>query len=347
MAMRCVASYGDVLIYAPEPWIGRYAYHLATLLPECELLRPPRSASSCVSDRHAVGPSTPPRAIIASRMNSRSAPPVALLMETAIGAARSAGAVLMEEWRRERLIQFKGDIDLVTDADRRSEETIVSLLRSRFPDHQILAEEGTTGGTLPEYRWIIDPLDGTTNYAHRYPHFCVSVALERAGSLLLGVVYDPIRDELFSACAGSGAFLNGQLVAVSSVGELLKALLCTGFPYDRRLFGPSLERWDYFVRRCQAVRRDGSAALDMCYVAAGRFDAFWEDHLHPWDSAAGILMVREAGGMVTDFRGGQVNIFTGEVVASNGLLHPAVLGGLAELEPLLQEQGGQSARRDR
>lgn len=258
-------------------------------------------------------------------------PALSLLAEVAASAARAAGAVLLDCWKNGYAVQFKGDIDLVTDADRRSEETIVSLLRSHFPDHQILAEEGTVGGNSSQYRWIIDPLDGTTNYAHHYPHFAVSIALERAGSIVVGTVYDPVLDELFEARAGEGAYLNGRPLSVSSVDQLLRALLCTGFPYNRSLFGSCLEQWDYFVRRSQAVRRDGSAALDICYVAAGRFDGYWEKHLAPWDIAAGVLMVREAGGVVTNMRGQEPNVHRGGIIASNGRIHTALLDGLAEI----------------
>ncbi len=261
-------------------------------------------------------------------MNDHFDPTPNVLAETAISAARTAGAILLDRWKTSRQIQFKGDINLVTDADRRSEEAIVSVLRSRFPHHQILAEEGSTGGNSDSYRWIIDPLDGTTNYAHGYPHFAVSIALERGGTVILGVVYDPILDELFLARAGEGATLNGQPLRVSNVDQLLRALICTGFPYDRTLFTNTLRRWDYFVRRAQGVRRDGSAALDICYVAAGRFDAFWEDNLFPWDAAAAVLMVQEAGGLVTGFDGGSPDVYRGDIVASNGLIHEAMLLGV-------------------
>ncbi|MGE5619088.1 MAG: inositol monophosphatase family protein [Sphingomonadaceae bacterium] len=255
-------------------------------------------------------------------------PSITLLAETAVSAAQTAGSILRDRWRLARQIQYKGEINLVTDADRQAEEAIVSLLRSRFPDHQILAEEGSTGGDSHSHRWIIDPLDGTTNYAHGYPHFAVSIALERDGSIVLGVVYDPILNELFLAKAGEGAWLNGEPLRVSTVDRLVRSLLCTGFPYDRSLFTENLRRWNYFVRRAQGVRRDGSAALDICYVAAGRFDAFWENHLFPWDAAAAILLVREAGGTVTDYSGGEPDIYRGEIVASNGLVHAAMLEGL-------------------
>jgi len=262
-------------------------------------------------------------------MRNDSEPSLSLLTEAAVAAARAAGAVLLEEFGNERHIEYKGTIDLVTDADRRSEQTVVSVLRTHFPNHQILAEEGTRGGASPRYRWIIDPLDGTTNYAHRYPHFAVSIGLERDGEMVVGVVYDPVLEELFTAQAGSGAFLNSRPLRVSPAVELLRSLFCTGFPYDHSFLEASLRRWDQFVRRAQAVRRDGSAALDICYVAAGRFDGFWEDHLFPWDMAAAMLIVREAGGRATDFQGLPPNVYRGELVASNGLLHEAMLASIA------------------
>ncbi len=262
-------------------------------------------------------------------MSYTSDPSLLLLTEVAVSAARVAGAVLLEEFGNERHIEYKGIIDLVTDADRRSEQAVVSILRDRFPDHQILAEEGTSGGTSARYRWIIDPLDGTTNYAHKYPHFAVSIGLERDGEMVVGAVYDPVLDELFTAQAGSGAFLNGRQLRVSQSERLLRSLLCTGFPYDHTFLEASLRRWDHFVRQAQAVRRDGSAALDMCYVAAGRFDGFWEDHLFPWDMAAAALIVREAGGRVSNYRGLPPSVYQGEIVASNGLIHEAMLTSIA------------------
>lgn len=262
-------------------------------------------------------------------MSNNSDASLSLLTEAAVSAARAAGAVLLDEFGNERHIEYKGIIDLVTDADRRSEQIVVSILRDRFPDHQILAEEGTAGGASPRYRWIIDPLDGTTNYAHRYPHFAVSIGLEQDGEMLIGVVYDPVLDELFTAQSGSGAFLNGRQLQVSRSEQLRRSLLCTGFPYDHSFLKPSLRRWDQLVRDAQAVRRDGSAALDICYVAAGRFDGFWEDHLFPWDMAAGMLIAREAGGTVTDYQGLPPSVYQGEVVASNGLIHGAMLTSIA------------------
>lgn len=241
--------------------------------------------------------------------------------------------MLRAEWGKARLVEHKGVIDLVTDADKRSEEAIVASLLSRFPDHQVLAEEGTRRGSSSSYRWIIDPLDGTTNYAHGYPHFAVSIGLELDGEVIVGAVFDPMLDEMFVAQTGMGATLNGRPLQVSHVDRLVDGLLCTGFPYDRGFFPRSLRRWNHFVMQAQGVRRDGSAALDICYVAAGRFDAFWEDHLFPWDAAAGVLMVVEAGGTVSDFDGGPPDLFKGDLVASNGHLHRAMLAGLAASDP--------------
>ncbi len=262
-------------------------------------------------------------------MTDHSDLPLALLEETAVLAARAGGAVLMDRWQEVRHVQFKGEIDLVTEADRLSEREVVSLLHARFPEHQILAEEGSMGGPSPEYRWIVDPLDGTTNYAHGYPHFAVSVGVEQAGKILAGAVYDPILDEMFVATTGGGAFLNGKPIRGSRVAELLQALVGVGFPYDRRLFGAVLSHFNYFARQCQGLRRDGSAALDLCYVASGRLDAFYEDHLYPWDLAAGVLIATEAGCTVTDYQGAPPNIYGGGIVASNGYLHTALLSGLA------------------
>ncbi len=256
--------------------------------------------------------------------------PLALLAETAVEAARAGGAVLLEELGRERRVEYKGAIDLVTDADRRSEETIVSALCARFPNHQIISEEGARVAGNASYRWIVDPLDGTTNYAHCYPHFSVSIALEKDGQLAVGVVYDPVRQEMFTARAGAGAYLNGRRLRVSRTDALIRSLLSTGFPYDRRFFDRSLQRWDCFVRAAQAVRRDGSAALNLCYVAAGRFDGFWEDHLKPWDTAAGLLMVLEAGGAASSFAGHPPDLEAGEILASNRLIHDEMLAILAQ-----------------
>ncbi len=239
----------------------------------------------------------------------------------AIDAARQGGAVLREgigKIRDVRTVGYKGEVDLVTEYDRASEQIIVETIRSRFPSHRILAEEGTTGGDDPAHRWIIDPLDGTTNFAHGYPMSCVSVAYEMEGELAVGVVYDPFRDELFTAIRGCGAYLNGQSIHVSPTPDLAHSLLVTGFPYDRSTLDDVLERFGRLVRATQAVRRDGAAALDLAYVAAGRFDGFWEATLAPWDAAAGAVIVREAGGIVTDFSGQPWTAARRSLIAANG-----------------------------
>jgi len=237
-------------------------------------------------------------------------------------AARAAGSVLRENIQGKREISYKGDINLVTEMDTRSERIIVEMLRASFPDHGIIAEEETKIQTGSGYRWIIDPLDGTTNYAHGYPCFSVSIALEHEGDAIAGVVYDPMREELFSARKGGGASLNGKPIRVSAADTLIKSLLATGFPYDRKTSDKN--NLDYFhelLMASQEVRRDGSAALDLCSVAAGRFDGFWELKLKPWDVAAGSLIVLEAGGMVTDLSQNAFDINAEEVLASNGRIH--------------------------
>jgi myo-inositol-1(or 4)-monophosphatase len=216
----------------------------------------------------------------------------------------------------------QNDIDLVTEADLASEKFIIEQIRSHYPRHAILAEEsGVSEVANAEYKWIIDPLDGTTNYAHGYPCFGVSIGLERSGELVIGVVYDPTRDEMFAAEKGAGATLNGRRMRVSNTDDLKRALVCTGFPYNVRERHDFTREWRNFTLHAHGVRRDGSAALDLAYVAAGRFDAFWEDGLNPWDMAAGALLVTEAGGVVTNYTGGPLNIYQPPVIASNGLIH--------------------------
>jgi myo-inositol-1(or 4)-monophosphatase len=252
----------------------------------------------------------------------------------AIGAAREAGAILREGLGRPRQIAYKGQVDLVTEMDKRSEALIVAALTDRFPDHRVVAEEGSgpRAGDSP-YRWLIDPLDGTTNYAHGYPCFAVSIALMEGDETIVGVVYDPTRDELFRAERGGGAFLNDRPLRVSDTDELIRGLFATGFPYDAALRHIALAHWHAFSYAAQAIRRDGAAALDLCSVAAGRFDGFYEAHLGPWDCAAGALLVTEAGGTISDYRGERFDPFRGELVASNGPLHGAILKLLAETMP--------------
>jgi myo-inositol-1(or 4)-monophosphatase len=242
-------------------------------------------------------------------------------------AAAAAGALMQERWQEPKDIDYKGAIDLVTSLDRESERRIVAVLRKNFPDHSVLAEEETDFlGSQSSHRWIIDPLDGTTNFAHSYPHFCVSIALQRDGEVILGLVYDPLREECFRAVKGQGAKLNEMSLRISAVKELDKALLATGFPYDQR------EKADFylgffkaFMTRSQGIRRAGSAALDLCYVACGRLDGFWELKLRPWDTAAGVLIVEEAGGRVTDLSGTQFSIWGEETLASNGAIHDEMI----------------------
>ncbi len=237
-------------------------------------------------------------------------------------------------------VDKKGAIDLVTDVDLRVEQMFRALIAERFPDHAVLAEE--LSGTPPpgaRYRWIFDPLDGTTNYAHGLPIFCATVALEIDGRIEVGAVYDPTRRELFTAERGGGAFLNGMPLSVSSAARLLDALLCTGFPYDvHETIDEVVGLFGHFVARARGVRRLGSAALDLCYVAAGRLDGFWEQRLHPWDVAAGALLVQEAGGRVTDLLGGPFSVYSGEVLASNGRIHDEMV---AVVRDFIQVRAGQ------
>lgn len=247
------------------------------------------------------------------------------MLNFAIQTAHEAGRVLADRFGRVLQISNKGDIDLVTEADVAAERLIVERVQTHFPRHEILAEEsGTTmarDAVDAEWKWIIDPLDGTTNYAHGYPCFCVSIALERAGEIVVGVIYDPVRDETFAAERGAGATLNGRRIRVSEIDELNRAMLCTGFPYDVRERSEFARHFHNFIMSAQAVRRDGSAALDLAYVACGRFDGFWEEGLRPWDVAAGVVIVEEAGGRVSHYDGQPFNVYQPPIVASNGLVH--------------------------
>jgi myo-inositol-1(or 4)-monophosphatase len=255
------------------------------------------------------------------------------MLNFAIQTAREAGQVLADKFGRALQVSNKGDIDLVTEADLAAERLIVERIRSYHPRHAILTEEAgnvkEAGGPDAEYKWIIDPLDGTTNYAHGYPVFCVSVALEHEGRVVVGVVYDPTRDELFAAERGGGATLNGRRMRASETDELNRALVCTGFPYDVRERGDFARHFRQFIMRAQSVRRDGAAALDLSYVAAGRFEGFYEEGLRPWDVAAGVLLVEEAGGRVTHYDGSPFNIYATHIAASNGLVHDEMLRILA------------------
>jgi len=244
------------------------------------------------------------------------------ILEFTVDTARRAGALLKKKLGSSLEIEYKGAIDLVTDADREAEELIVSAIQGQFPSHTIIAEEKPRGGENPLSKWYIDPLDGTTNFAHGYPVFAVCIAHEIKNKLVLGVVYDPVRDELFKAFRGRGAFLNERQVTVSTVDILDRSLLSTGFPYDVRINPEKpLEEFGKFILAAQAVRRDGSAALDLCHLACGRFDGFWERNLGPWDTAAAQVVVEEAGGIVTDYKGKPHRPGSKTILASNGHLH--------------------------
>ena len=250
------------------------------------------------------------------------------IAEVAASAARAGGDVLRASYGRVQSVRFKGATDLVTEVDVRAEETIVALLRSRFPTHQILAEEGSVGGDDPRHRWIVDPLDGTTNYAHGLRVFAVSVGYERDGRLAAGAVYDPSQDELFQATAGGGATLNGQPIAVSTTDTLVRALLGTGFPYDRDLVPIALRQFAALSMQAQSVRRVGSAALDCCWVAAGRFDGYWENVVKAWDVAAGALIAVEAGATVTDVHGAPFHAEIGSILLAAPSLHAQLLAAV-------------------
>ena len=249
--------------------------------------------------------------------------------------AREAGARLREFFSEGVATEYKGDVDLVTVADRTVEKLIRTRLSEVFPDHGMYGEEGTREKLEREFRWYVDPLDGTTNFAHGFPQFCVSMGLEQRpagleqvqdGVLVAAVIYDPMRDELFSAERGRGAKLNGRPAQVSRIPDLAEALVSTGFPSRKRHENPNIHFYHEFTLRSHGVRRAGSAALDLAYVAAGRLEAFWEFNLNPWDTAAGILLVEEAAGRVSDFSGNRVQLESREVLASNGLIHDEMVG---------------------
>ena len=239
--------------------------------------------------------------------------------------AREAGALLMGYFRQHVKIEYKGDVDLVTVADRKSEALILERIRKQFPTHDVMGEEGARIETGSEYKWYVDPLDGTTNFAHGYPVFCVSLGVEYRKQRIAAVVYDPTRDEMFVAEKSAGARLNDESIHVSTTAELGQCLIATGFPSQKRHKNPNIYFYHQLTLRTHGVRRAGSAALDLCNVASGRFEGFWEFNLNPWDTAAGVLIVEEAGGKVSDFSGGEFQIASRETLATNGLIHEALL----------------------
>ena len=242
----------------------------------------------------------------------------------------------MDYFRQRVTIEYKGEVDLVTVADRKSEALILERIRKTWPQHDVVGEEGARVESGSDYRWYVDPLDGTTNFAHGFPVFCVSLALEYKGKRVAGVVFDPTRDELFVAEQGAGAYLNGEKIHVSNTARLAESLVATGFPSHKRHQNPNIHFYHQITLRTHGVRRAGSAALDLCCVACGRFDAFWEFNLNPWDTAAGVLLVEEAGGRVTDFKGGPFRLDSRETLATNGLLHEALL---AEFDAIFHGRG--------
>jgi myo-inositol-1(or 4)-monophosphatase len=245
-------------------------------------------------------------------------------LEAVLSAAKQAGEVLRAGFGAEHDITYKGEVDIVTEIDEQAEQVIREELLGTFPTYGMLAEEGGELESQEDAHWIVDPLDGTTNYAHGLPIFCVSIALERAGEVVLGVVHDPVREEIYVAERGSGATLNGEPIRVSDIDELIRALIVTGFPYDRAEIPEALELFGRFAATTRGMRRLGSAALDLCYVASGRLDGYYERGIWPWDLAAGGVILEEAGGKLTNYRGDVLHLDGREIVASNGHLHPAM-----------------------
>jgi myo-inositol-1(or 4)-monophosphatase len=270
------------------------------------------------------------------------------IQRVAVRAAHAAGRIHLKRLSHTNISRKSNAIDLVTEADHEAEAAVMDVLQRAFPDHTILAEEGS-GNSRPagEHRWIIDPLDGTTNFAHTFPQFCVSIGYERRGRIQLGVIFDAFKKELFVARRGRGASLNRKPIRVSHVRTLDMSLLATGFPYDRR------ERrrfylcfWEAFMLRTHGVRRTGSAALDLAWVACGRLDAFWEFGLKPWDVAAGSLLVEEAGGHVSNIDGTTLDISGAQILASNGRLHQQMAETLAAILPEAERRHAEMLREE-
>ena len=265
--------------------------------------------------------------------DTRSERELKLYLDAAEEAARAAGTIVMENLDRRLKVDYKGRIDLVTDADRASQECILDMLFRHFPNHEFLAEESERHDIGDgHYLWVIDPLDGTTNYAHGYRCFAISIALLIDRESTIGLVYDPWGDEMFTATRGHGAFVNGGQISVSDESDLEKSLLVTGFPYDIREGNiTNLGLFNHLILRAQAIRRDGSAALDLAYVAAGRFDGFWELKLFPWDVAAGTLIVEEAGGTVSTFTGEPAALDSFDLLVTNGRIHEVLVQAISEI----------------
>jgi myo-inositol-1(or 4)-monophosphatase len=250
------------------------------------------------------------------------------MLNFALETARDAGQILLEKFGRDIGIHKKGEINLVTEADLASEALIIERIKSHYPKHAILAEEAGEAvvvGAETAWKWIIDPLDGTTNYAHGYPCFCVTIALEHQGEIVIGVTFDPTRNEIFAAEKGRGATLNGKPIRVSKTDDLGNALIVTGFPYDFKSRPAFARHLTEFLLRSRGVRRDGSAAIDMAYVACGRYDGFWEEGLNPWDVAAGKLLIEEAGGQLSAYDGSPLSVYEPPILASNGRIHSQML----------------------
>jgi myo-inositol-1(or 4)-monophosphatase len=263
-----------------------------------------------------------------------SAPTPASFLPSMSAIAREAGALILNYFHQKIKIEYKGDADLVTAADRASEALIRERISQQFPSHDVMGEEQGLNDRGSEYRWYVDPLDGTTNFAHGYPVFCVSMALEHrtaSAKRIAAVVYDPTRDELFSAAQGNGARLNDHPIQVSKIAQLKECLVATGFPSHKRHKNPNIHFYHQITLRTHGVRRAGSAALDLCNVACGRFDGFWEFNLNPWDTAAGVLIIEEAGGKVTRYDGSPFQLDSRETLGSNGLVHDALLHEFHEI----------------
>ncbi len=251
-------------------------------------------------------------------------------LEVAEKTAREAGVVLLENLGKVKEIEFKAKNSLVTEVDKLSEEIIITNIKNNFPSHGIFAEESGRDSNTSPHVWLIDPIDGTTNYAHAYPFFSISIALEINGEVEVGLVYDPVKDEMFTAEKGKGAFLNGERISVSKSNAIEHCHVCTGFMHEVEwMVEANIRHFGNFIRRARAVRRDGSAALDLCYVACGRFDGFWELGLNPWDTAAAVLILKEAGGHVCTFTGDEYSIYEKEILASNSIVHGQMMEILA------------------